>query len=145
MSSSHPLLFEPLTVASVTLPNRVVISPMDQYSAVDGIPNTYHLVHYGKFAMGGAGSIFVEATGVSEEGRITNGCPGLYNAAQVAAFRPITDFIKQQRAVPAVQIGHGGRKATTQRPWDGGGPDTPAEIAPAARPRRPPAPPQHRA
>ncbi len=129
MPSTHPLLFEPLTIGSVTLPNRVVISPMDQYSAVDGVPTTYHLVHYGKFAMGGAGSVFVEATGVSEDGRITNGCPGLYNAAQVAAFRPITDFIKQQRSIPAVQIGHGGRKASTQRPWEGGGPVTAAEIA----------------
>lgn len=129
MSSTRPLLFEPLTIASVTLPNRVVISPMDQYSAVDGVPNNYHLVHYGKFAMGGAGTVFVEATGVSQEGRITNGCPGLYNAAQVAAFRPITDFIRQQRSVPAVQIGHGGRKASTQRPWEGGGPVTAAEIA----------------
>jgi len=129
MSSTRPLLFEPLAIASVTLPNRVVISPMDQYSAVDGIPNNYHLVHYGKFAMGGAGTIVVEATGVSEAGRITNGCPGLYNAAQVAAFRPITDFIRQQRSVPAVQIGHGGRKASTQRPWEGGGPVTAAEIA----------------
>ncbi|MEQ8395722.1 NADH:flavin oxidoreductase/NADH oxidase [Thalassobaculum sp.] len=129
MPSTHPLLFKPLTIGSVTLPNRVVISPMDQYSAVDGVPTTYHLVHYGKFAMGGAGSVFVEATGVSEDGRITNGCPGLYNADQVKAFRPITDFIKQQRSVPAVQIGHGGRKASTQRPWEGGGPVTGAEIA----------------
>jgi len=129
MTSTLPLLFEPLTIASVTLPNRIVISPMDQYSAVDGVPGTYHLVHYGKFAMGGAGTVIVEATGVSEEGRITNGCPGLYNAEQVAAFRQITDFIKQQRSVPAVQIGHGGRKASTQRPWEGGGPVTEAEIA----------------
>lgn len=129
MPSSAPRLFEPYTIGSVTFSNRIVISPMDQYSAVDGIPGTYHLVHYGKFAMGGAGAVFVEATGVSEEGRITNGCPGLYNAEQVAAFRPITDFIKQQRSVPAVQIGHGGRKASTQRPWEGGGPVSPAEIA----------------
>ncbi len=129
MSSPRPLLFEPLTIGAVTLSNRIAISPMDQYSAIDGIPTAYHLVHYGKFAMGGAGSIFVEATGISEEGRITNGCPGLYNADQVAAFRPITDFIKQQRSVPAVQIGHGGRKASTQRPWEGGGPVTEAEIA----------------
>lgn len=129
MTSTEPRLFQPLTIATTTLPNRVVISPMDQYSAVDGVPNTFHLVHYGKFAMGGAGTVFVEATGVSEDGRITNGCPGLYNAAQVAAFRPITDFIRRQRSIPAVQIGHGGRKASTQRPWEGGGPVTAAEIA----------------
>lgn len=129
MTTTRPLLFEPLTIASVILSNRIVISPMDQYSAIDGVPTDYHLVHYGKFAMGGAGAVFVEATGVSEEGRITNGCPGLYNAEQVAAFRPITDFIKRQRSVPAVQIGHGGRKASTQRPWEGGGPVGAAEVA----------------
>ena len=128
-STALPLLFQPLTIGDVTLPNRVVISPMDQYSAVDGVPSDYHLVHYGKFAMGGAGAVFVEATGVSEEGRITNGCPGLYNAAQVAAFRRITDFMKQQRSIPAVQIGHGGRKASSQRPLEGGQAVGPAEIA----------------
>ncbi len=128
-STALPLLFQPLTIGDVTLPNRVVISPMYQYSAVDGVPSDYHLVHYGKFAMGGAGAVFVEATGVSEEGRITNGCPGLYNAAQVAAFRRITDFMKQQRSIPAVQIGHGGRKASSQRPWEGGQAVGPAEIA----------------
>src|SRR3546814_4050157 len=81
--------------------------------------------------------MFVEATVVSEEGRITDGCPGLYKAAQVAAFRPITDCINQQRAVPAVQIGHGGRKASTQRPWEGGGPVTAVEIARGDRLWRP--------
>ena len=127
--AARPRLFEPLTIKGTTLGNRIVISPMDQYSAVDGIPNTYHLVHYGKFAMGGAGAVFVEATGVSEEGRITNGCPGLYNQAQVDGFRPITDFIRQQRSLPAVQIGHGGRKASTTRPWEGGGPVAAEHIA----------------
>ncbi len=126
---AQPRLFEPLTIKNTTLGNRIVISPMDQYSAVDGVPNAYHLVHYGKFAMGGAGVVFVEATGVSEEGRITNGCPGLYNQAQVDGFRPITEFIRQQRSLPAVQIGHGGRKASTTRPWEGGGPVGPTEIA----------------
>ncbi|NQW08855.1 MAG: NADH:flavin oxidoreductase/NADH oxidase [Alphaproteobacteria bacterium] len=125
----QPHLFTPLTIKSTTLSNRVVISPMDQYSAVDGVVNDYHLVHYGKFAMGGAGVVFVEATGVSEVGRITNGCPGLYTDEQVAAFRPLTAFIKQQRSIPAIQIGHGGRKASTQRPWEGGGPVSPDEIA----------------
>ena len=127
--SASPRLFEPLAIGSTTLNNRIVISPMDQYSAVDGVPTAYHLVHYGKFAMGGAGAVIVEATGVSEAGRITNGCPGLYNQAQVDGFRPITDFIRQQRSVPGVQIGHGGRKASTQRPWEGGGPVGPKEIA----------------
>lgn len=134
---ARPHLFTPLTIKSVTLSNRVVISPMDQYTAVDGVVNDYHLVHYGKFAMGGAGVVFVEATGVSEVGRITNGCPGLYTDEQVAAFRPITDFIKQQRSVPAIQIGHGGRKASTQRPWEGGGPVGPDEIARGDRPWTP--------
>lgn len=127
--TASPRLFEPLSLRSTTLNNRIVISPMDQYSAVDGVPNTYHLVHYGKFAMGGAGAVCVEATGVSEAGRITNGCPGLYTQAQVDAFRPLTDFIRQQRSVPAVQIGHGGRKASTTRPWEGGGPVGAAEVA----------------
>lgn len=127
--SASPRLFEPLTLRSTTLNNRIVISPMDQYSAVDGVPNAYHMVHYGKFAMGGAGVVFVEATGVSEAGRITNGCPGLYNQAQVDGFKPITDFIRQQRSIPAVQIGHGGRKSSTTRPWEGGGPVGDREIA----------------
>lgn len=127
--TSSPRLFEPLTIKSTTLNNRIVISPMDQYSAVDGVPNAFHLVHYGKFAMGGAGTVFVEATGVSELGRITNGCPGLYTQAQVDGFKPLTEFIRAQRSIPAVQIGHGGRKASTTRPWEGGGPVGAAQIA----------------
>lgn len=126
--SASPLLFQPLTVRGVTLKNRIVISPMDQYTAVEGVPNDYHMVHYGKFAMGGAGLIIVEATGVEDEGRITNGCPGLYTEAQVEAFKPITAFMEKHGSVPAVQIGHGGRKASTQRPWEGGGPVSDAEI-----------------
>lgn len=117
-----PLLFTPMKLRDVTLPNRIVVPPMAQYSAVDGVANDFHLVHYGKFAMGGAGTVFVEATGVNDEGRITNGCLGLWNDEQQRAFEPITRMLKSHGSVPAIQIGHGGRKAGMQRPWFGNGP-----------------------
>lgn len=114
-----PLLFTPLTLRGLTLRNRVVVSPMSQYSAVDGAPTDWHLVHLGKFAMGGAGVVFCEETSVSERSRKTYDCPGIYTDAQVKAWRRVTDFIRGQGAAAAIQLGHAGRKVATRAPWDG--------------------------
>lgn len=124
-----PLLFTPLRLRGLTLPNRLVVPPMAQYSAVDGVATAFHREHYGRFAVGGAGLIFIEATGVTAEGRITNGCLGLWNDLQRDALAPIAAAIKAQGAVPAIQIGHGGRKASMQRPWFGNGPLGDADLA----------------
>ena len=124
-----PLLFTPMTIRSVTLPNRIVVPPMATYSAKDGIASEIHLVHYGKFALGGAGAVFVEATGVLREGRITNGCLGLWSDEHARAMKPIARMLKQQGSVPAIQIGHGGRKSSMQRPWFGNGPLNDADLA----------------
>jgi 2,4-dienoyl-CoA reductase-like NADH-dependent reductase (Old Yellow Enzyme family) len=123
-----PPLFQPLNIRGLTFPNRIVISPMDTYSAVEGMPNDWHFAHYGKFAMGRAGAVIIEATGVSRRGRITNGCLGIYNDEQARGFRRITDFMKTQGVPCGLQIGHGGRKSSSQRPWDGNGPLTQANL-----------------
>lgn len=126
---SRPILFQPLDIRGVTLPNRIVVSPMCQYSAQNGYPTAHHPVHYGKFALGGAGLVFIEATGVTPTGRITNGCLGLWEDGQAVALQPITQFLKANGSVPAIQIGHAGRKASMQRPWHGNGPQTQEDIA----------------
>ena len=90
-----PAMFEPYELRGLKLENRVVVSPMDTYSAVDGCPTDWHLVHYGTRAMGGAGFIVAEGTGVSGTGRITPGCAGLYRDEQVAAWRRVTDFVHE--------------------------------------------------
>jgi 2,4-dienoyl-CoA reductase-like NADH-dependent reductase (Old Yellow Enzyme family) len=114
-------LFEPLSQRGVTLRNRLIISPMCQYSAVDGMPDDWHLVHLGSRAVGGAGAVIAEATGVSAEGRITPGDVGLWNAEQIGAWKRITRFIAKNGAVPGIQLAHAGRKASTKAPWEGGG------------------------
>jgi 2,4-dienoyl-CoA reductase-like NADH-dependent reductase (Old Yellow Enzyme family) len=114
-----PLLFSPLKLRGVTLKNRVVISPMCQYSAVDGVANDWHMVHLGQFATGGAGMIFFEAAAVEARGRITHGDLGIWNDEQIAPLEKINDFIKANGSVPAIQIAHAGRKASMQRPWFG--------------------------
>ncbi|WP_449235201.1 NADH:flavin oxidoreductase/NADH oxidase [Azospirillum doebereinerae] len=119
---SAPRLATPLTLRSVTLGNPVVISPMCQYSAVDGMAGEWHRVHLGRFAMGGAGLVIVEATAVTEQGRITPGDLGLWDDRQVAPLRGIAAMLKDLGAVPGIQLGHAGRKASTQRPWQGHGP-----------------------
>ncbi|HLS69449.1 MAG TPA: NADH:flavin oxidoreductase/NADH oxidase [Kiloniellales bacterium] len=123
------LLARPLTLRSITLANRIAISPMCQYSARDGMVADYHLVHLGRFALGGAGIIFMEATAVVPEGRISHGCPGLWHDGQISGLRRITDFIKAQGSVPAIQLGHAGRKASMQRPWHGNGPLDASDVA----------------
>ena len=112
-------LFQPFKLKDLTLRNRIAIPPMCQYSATDGVVNDWHRVHYPALARGGAGLLIVEATAVSPEGRITPGCLGLWNDAQAAALAPIAASIKAAGAVPGIQIGHAGRKASANRPWDG--------------------------
>ena len=131
---STPLLFKPLTLRDIELPNRIVVSPMCQYSAIDGVANDWHLVNYGKFAQGGAGVVFVEATAVEARGRITHGDLGLWNDAQMAGLARIADFIRAQGAVPAIQLGHAGRKGSMQRPWFGNGPLGQADLDRGDRP-----------
>ncbi|PSH65802.1 NADH:flavin oxidoreductase/NADH oxidase [Phyllobacterium sophorae] len=112
-------LFEPFTLKDVTLRNRIAVSPMCQYSAHDGMINDWHRVHLGALARGGAGLLVVEATAVSPEGRITPGCLGLWNDEQAAALAPSVQLIKDAGAVPGIQIGHAGRKASANKPWEG--------------------------
>lgn len=112
-------VFEPFTLKGVTLRNRVAIPPMCQYMAQDGVPNDWHLVHYPGMARGGAGLVIVEATAVSPEGRITPACTGLWNDDQAEQMAKIAHSIKQAGAVPGIQLGHAGRKASANRPWEG--------------------------
>ena len=115
-----PLLFTPMTFGSVTLRNRVVVSPMCQYASErDGGPNDYHLVHLGQFAMGGAGLIFCEETAVEFRGKKSYHCAGIYDSKHLTDYRRINDFLRQHGAVPAIQLGHGGRKGSGRPPWDG--------------------------
>ncbi|MBI5131681.1 MAG: NADH:flavin oxidoreductase/NADH oxidase [Rhodopseudomonas palustris] len=116
---SQPPLFRPLTLRGITAKNRILISPMCQYSAVDGIANDWHLVHLGKFAQGGAGIVMVEATAVTANGRITHGDLGLWHDGQVKPLERIAAFLRDNGAVPAIQLAHAGRKASMQRPWHG--------------------------
>jgi len=115
-----PPMFTPFTARSVTLKNRVVVSPMAQYSAHEGVPGDFHLVHLGARAMGGAGLVFAEMICVSPDARITPGCPGLWNEAQTNAWKRIVDWVHQNSdAKMAAQIGHAGAKGSTRRAWDG--------------------------
>lgn len=114
-------LFTPLKLRNLTIRNRVFVSPMCQYSARDGVPGPWHLVHLGSRAVGGAGLVMAEATAVSPEGRISPGDTGIWNDEQADAFKPVAAFIKEQGAVAAIQIGHAGRKASHRVPWKGGG------------------------
>lgn len=114
-----PLLFAPIVLRGLSPRNRIVISPMCQYSATDGVPDDWHLVHLGRFATGGAGIVFIEATAVEERGRITHGDVGLWHDGQIAAHKRIVDFVKAEGALAAIQLGHAGRKASMQRPWFG--------------------------
>lgn len=114
-----PPMLTPYTLRGVTLKNRIVMSPMAVYSAQNGMPNDFHLVHLGARALGGAGLIFTEMTCVLPEGRITPGCAGLWNDAQRDAWARIVDFVHGQGAKIAVQLGHAGAKGSTRRAWDG--------------------------
>jgi 2,4-dienoyl-CoA reductase-like NADH-dependent reductase (Old Yellow Enzyme family) len=137
-------LFEPFTLRSLTIPNRAWMAPMCQYSAEifgpnAGVAGDWHFAHYAARAAGGTGLILVEATAVSPEGRISPADLGIWNDTQVAAFRRITAFLESQGTVPGIQIAHAGRKASTDRPWNGGSPVGPEQhgwqpLAPSAIP-----------
>ena len=134
-----PHLFQPLTVRSVTLRNRIGVSPMCQYSADDGVANDWHFVHLGSRAVGGAGIVIVEATAVASEGRITPGCLGLWDGKHTEPLARIAEFVKQHGAVAGIQIAHAGRKASADLPWKGGAHLSEAQggwetIAPSAIP-----------
>jgi 2,4-dienoyl-CoA reductase-like NADH-dependent reductase (Old Yellow Enzyme family) len=112
-------LFTPFQLKDVVLRNRIAIPPMCQYMATDGLLNDWHRVHLASLARGGAGLVIVEATAVSPEGRITPNCLGLWNETQAQALAPVVAAIKAAGAVPGLQIGHAGRKASANRPWEG--------------------------
>ncbi len=114
----HPHLFTPLTLRGTTFPNRVWLAPMCQYSAVDGLPDDWHLVHLATRAVGGFGLVLTEATAVVPEGRISPQDTGIWDDEQVAAWRRITDVVHAHGARTGIQLAHAGRKASTFRPWD---------------------------
>lgn len=114
-------LFSPFTLRSVTLPNRVVVSPMCQYSALDGEANAWHMIHLGGLAFSGAGMLCIEATAVEPDGRITPGCLGLWDEATEAALKPVLAAIRQYSKIAVtMQLAHAGRKASSRVPWEGG-------------------------
>lgn len=123
-----PHLFQPLALRGLETRNRIVISPMCQYSAHDGHMDDWHLVHLGRFAIGGAGIVFTEATAVQKRGRITHGCPGLWSDSQIPGHARVAQFALRNGAIPAIQLGHAGRKAGMQRPWFGNGPLNQTDI-----------------
>lgn len=136
-----PHLFDPITFRSVTCRNRIFVSPMCQYSSDRGLPTMWHAVHLGSRAVGGAGLVMVEASGVSPVGRITDWDSGIWSEEHAAAFAPIVRFIHEQGAVAAIQLAHAGRKASTDAPWRGGkviteGPHAWEPVAPSAIPFR---------
>ena len=113
-------MFQPFRLRNMALENRVVVSPMCQYSSQDGMPSDWHLVHYGSRAIGGAGLMFTEMTDVSEEARISLGCAGMYNDAHEAAWKRIVDFVHAQSKTKfCLQLGHAGRKGATKLMWEG--------------------------
>ena len=123
------LLFSPLTLRGLTIPNRAVVPPLCQYSAQEGMANDWHMVQLGRFAVGGFGLVFSEVVSVLREGRITHGDLGLWSDDHVAPLKRITDFFRSQGSVPAIQLGHAGRKGSMQRPWEGNGPLGPEQFA----------------
>lgn len=127
--TTAPLLFQPFTIRGVTLPNRLVLAPMVHYRAKDGMCGTFHIAHLGKFALGGFGLVFTEATAVEERGLITEMDLGLYNDAQVESYRPLIALMKEEGTVPAVQLAHGGRKSSMQSAMEGNGPLSDADVA----------------
>ena len=111
-------LFSPFKLRGIEFRNRIFVSPMCQYSSQNGVPQAWHLVHLGSRAVGGAGCVIQEATAVSAEGRISPTDAGIWNDAQMEAYKPIFRFIKEQGAVPGIQLAHAGRKASKTAPWD---------------------------
>jgi 2,4-dienoyl-CoA reductase-like NADH-dependent reductase (Old Yellow Enzyme family) len=136
-------LFSPVRVGGMTLPNRIMVSPMCQYSAVEGTPTDWHLIHLGSLAISGAGLLCVEATAVTAEGRITPGCLGLYSDANEAGLQRVVNGLRSVSSIPlAIQLSHAGRKASSRRPWEGGSLLSSTDggwmpVAPSAIPQRP--------
>ncbi len=118
-------LFSPLKLRDVTFKNRIAVSPMSQYRAIGGRANDWHLVHLGRFALGGAGLVYVEATAVTEDGRRTHGDLGLWQDDHIEGLQPIAEFLSREGSVPGIQLGHAGRKASERRPWHG---ETPVDL-----------------
>ncbi len=116
------MLFQPYQLRGLGMKNRIVVSAMSMYSSQEGFADDFHLVHIGRFALGGAGLVFMEASAVTPEGRITPGCNGLWADAQWPALRRITDFLHRFGCAAGVQLGHSGAKGAARRPWDGGTP-----------------------
>jgi 2,4-dienoyl-CoA reductase-like NADH-dependent reductase (Old Yellow Enzyme family) len=116
-----PHLFEPFPIRGITLSNRVAVSPMCEYSSIEGMANDWHLVHLGSRAVGGAGLIFTEAAAVSPEGRISPQDLGIWSDAHVPPLARIVDFLHSQSSYSGIQLAHAGRKGSTKRPWDGPG------------------------
>lgn len=131
------ILFRSLRIRDFEFKNRIFVSPMCQYSAVDGIAQPWHLVHLGSLAAGGSALVVAEATAVCPEGRITHGCLGLWSEKHAAALKPVVEFIHSQQAFAGIQLAHAGRKASTAIPWKGGKPLGPGDgpwttVAPSA-------------
>jgi 2,4-dienoyl-CoA reductase-like NADH-dependent reductase (Old Yellow Enzyme family) len=122
--TNEPPLFSPLRLRELVLPNRIVISPMCTYSAIDGVATDWHFAHLARFALGGAGTVFVEATAVRSDGGLSRGDIGLWSDDQIPPLQRIANFCKANGSVPAIQLGHAGRKGSSQRPWIGNGPLT---------------------
>lgn len=132
-------LFSPLPLRGVTLPNRIAVAPMCQYSCVDGLADAWHMVHLGSRAVGGAGLVLLEAAAVTRDGRISPGDLGIWNDAQAEALAPIVRFIADQGSIPGIQLAHAGRKGSTSRPWEGKAAVPPSQggwqvMAPSALP-----------
>src|SRR3954463_2709382 len=127
-------LFSPLTLRGVTLPNRLVVAPMCQYSVTDGFVGDYHLAHLGRFALGGFGLVLVEATGVTAEGRISHGDVGLWSDEHVPGLARVADFLHAHGALAGIQLAHAGATSSSRRPWEGSGPVTPENAQPGEAP-----------
>src|SRR5580704_16185846 len=126
---SQPHLFRPLTLRSVETRNRIMMSPMCQYSAQDGLADDWHFAHLAARAVGGAGIVCVEATHVEPRGRITKHCLGLWNNEQRDQLAAIARFVASRGAVPGIQLAHAGRKGSVTQPWEGTQPLAPADGA----------------
>ncbi|MBE7209674.1 MAG: oxidoreductase, partial [Gluconacetobacter diazotrophicus] len=137
-------LFTPLAVGALTLPNRIVVSPMCQYSAADGCMTDWHLMHLGQLAASGAGLLIIEATAVSPEGRITHADVGLWDDGTEAAMARVLDAVRRISDIPvAIQLAHAGRKASCSRPWENNGASIPPDAPNGWRPVAPSAIPFH--
>jgi len=123
------LLFSPIAIAGLTLKNRAMVAPMCQYSARHGYTNDWHLVHLGRFALGGFGLVMVEATAATPDGRISYGCPGLWEDGQIEPLKRIVSFLHANGSAAAIQLAHAGRKASSPLPWRNGFDETEAEKA----------------